>query len=298
MVFQVLPIFTEEQFTGEGALRRTLEIIGLAREIASLHASDVAIVENSDDIDPIIDSGRIALLIALEGSEPVGSSVSMFKTFWQLGVRMASLTWNRRTMMADGVGETDTNGRLSSLGVEAIAEMNQIGMIVDISHLSAPGVTHLAEITTEPFVATHSSCRALSDHARNLTDKQIQAVASSGGFVAINSFGPFVSKTNPTIDSYINHVEHAISIAGPDRVGIGADFIDDIIRQVNPILGRQLLVRPEDLAYTAGLKAPADYANLAPRLVERLGRELAMQIGAGNMLNFFRHHLPNARGPS
>ena len=112
MSFQVLPIFTEDQFVGEGALRRTLEILALAREIADLHAGEVGIVERADDIDTIIDSGRIALLLALEGAEPIGPSVSMFETMWRLGVRMASLTWNRRTLMADGIAETDTFGRL------------------------------------------------------------------------------------------------------------------------------------------------------------------------------------------
>ena len=143
-VFQVLPIFTEEQFIGEGALRRTLEILELGREIAALHSHDVGIVETAADIDEIIGDGRIALLLALEGAEPVGSSLAILETMWRLGVRMASFTWNRRTMLADGVGETDTGGRLTSLGVEALAEMERLGMVVDVSHLSAHGLAHLA----------------------------------------------------------------------------------------------------------------------------------------------------------
>ena len=174
VVFQILPIFTEEQFVGEAALRRTLEIIALAREIAELHRADVAIVEHGSDIDPIIDSGRIALLLALEGAEPIGSSLSMFETMFRLGVRLASLTWNRRTMLADGTAETGTGGRLSSLGLEAIAEMERLQMVLDVSHLSDAGVEHVAEAVAAPFVATHSSCRALCGHARNLTDDQIQ----------------------------------------------------------------------------------------------------------------------------
>lgn len=292
VVFQVLPIFTEEQFIGEGALRRTLEIIGLARDVASEHSTDVGIIESAADIDRIIDSGRIALLIALEGAEPIGSSVSLFETMWRLGVRMASLTWNRRTMMADGVGEQDTNGRLSSLGVEAVTEMERLGMIVDISHLSAPGVDHLAAVATKPFVATHSSSRALCDHPRNLTDDQLRKVAASGGFVAANAFGAFVSKSVPTVDAYIDHLERIADVAGGDRVAIGADFIEDLVQQVDPILGRKLLVRPEDLTYIDDLKAPAHYANLSARMLERLGPDQAKRAAGENMLNFFRTNLP------
>ncbi len=292
VVFQVLPIFTEEQFVGEGALRRTLEIIALAREIAAVHRSDVAIAQKAADIDPIIDSGRIALLIAIEGAEPVGSSISMFETLHRLGVRMASLTWNRRTMLADGTAESGTGGRLSTLGVEAVAEMERLGMVVDISHLSAAGVEHLAGIATRPFVASHSSCRTLCDHPRNLTDSQIRLVAGSGGFAAVNAFGAFVSDTVPTIDGFIDHIEHAAAVAGEDRAAIGADFIDDLIRTVDPILGRQLLVDPAELSFIEDLKTPSDYANLSSRLVDRFGPDRSVRFASANMLDFFRANLP------
>lgn len=291
VVFQVLPIFTEEQFVGEASLRRTLEIIALAREIAGTHRADVAIAERAADLDPIIDSGRIALLIAIEGAEPVGSSVSMFATLHRLGVRMASLTWNRRTMLADGIAESGTGGRLSSLGVDAVAEMERLGIVVDISHLSAAGVDHLAEISTRPFVASHSSCRALCDHPRNLTDSQIRLVASSGGFVAVNAFGAFVSDTAPTIDGLVDHIAHAAAVAGEDRVAIGADFIHDLIVTVDPILSRQLLVDPTELSFIDDLRAPSDYPNLANCLIERFGTDRAAGFAGANMLDWFRANL-------
>ena len=293
VVFQVLPIFTEEQFIGEGALRRTLEILELSREIAELHHRDVGIVETAGDIDAIVGDGRIALLLALEGAEPVGSSLAMLETMWRLGVRLASLTWNRRTMLADGVGETDTGGRLTSLGVEAVAEMERLGMVVDVSHLSAHGLAHLAEVATEPFVASHSSCRALCDHPRNLTDDELRLVADAGGFIAMNATGRFVTASGiPAIEQYVDHVEHAVAVVGEEAVAIGADFIADLLEQVDPILGRQLLLRPEDLVHVEGLKASADFALLAQRLVDRFGPERAARIAGANVLGFFRARLP------
>jgi membrane dipeptidase len=290
--FQVLPIFTEEQFIGEGSLRRTLELIDMAREIASLHSTDVGIVESAGDIDAVINSGRIALLVALEGAEPIGSSLSMFETMWRLGVRMASLTWNRRTMMADGVGEQDTGGGLTSLGVESIHEMERLGMILDVSHLSVAGLVHVDQVATRPYVATHSSCRLLCEHPRNLSDDQIAMIARSGGFVGINAFGPFIDALEPTIERYVDHVEHALGLAGSSSVCVGADFIEDLVRLVDPILGK-VLVRPEDLVPTLGLSRPVHYPNLTTTLVERLGREQAERVASRNMLDFFRRALPH-----
>ena len=288
VVFQVLPIFTEEQFVGEAALRRTLEIIALAREIADAHRADVAIVEHGSDIDSVIDSGRIALLLALEGAEPIGSSLSMFETMFRLGVRLASLTWNRRTMLADGTAEAGTGGRLSSLGMEAIAEMDRLQIVLDVSHLSDAGVRHVTEMSAAPFVATHSSCRALCRHPRNLTDEQIRSVTASGGFVGINAFGPFISESAPTLDGFVDHIEHAASIAGDRHVAIGADFIDDLVRTVDPILGRQLLVDPDEISLIDALKAPADFARLSSQLVERFGVQRARAFASANMVDFFR----------
>ncbi|MBT6374471.1 MAG: thermostable dipeptidase [Gemmatimonadales bacterium] len=292
VIFQVLPIFTEEQFVGEGALRRSLEMIDVARDIASMHSAEVGLVEDAGDIDSVIDSGRIALLVALEGAEPIGSSPSMFETMWRLGVRMASLTWNRRTMMADGVGESDTGGGLTSLGIDSIAEMERLGMILDVSHLSAAGLASVDRVAKRPYVATHSSCRLLCDHPRNLSDDQISMTAQSGGFIGINSFGPFIDTVAPTIERYVDHVEHAMELAGSEKVCIGADFIEDLVRFVDPILGK-VLVRPEDLAPTVGLSRPSHYPNLTTALVERLGPEQAERVSSRNMLDFFRRALPD-----
>lgn len=298
VTLQVLPIFTEEQFVGEGALRRTLELIELAYSIADRHPSDVVLVRNSADLADATTSGRIALILALEGAEPVGSSLSLIDTFWRLGVRMASLTWNRRTMMADGIAETDTGGRLSSLGVEAISEMRRLGMVVDISHLSAPGVDHLASLGAGAIVASHSSCRSNCNHPRNLTDHQISVVVESGGFVAMNAFAPFIRKGAPaSIDDYLDHVAHAATFtnhSGQPVVALGADFIIDLARLVDPILSRQLLVRLDDIHSIDGFARPADYQRVTDRLEERFGIDTAQRVASKTVLDFFEQHLPAA----
>ena len=291
VVLQVLPLFTEEQFVGAGALARALEIVETARWIADRHAADVAIVETAADLRAVVDSGRIALVLALEGAEPIGSSLALVETFWRLGIRIASLTWNRRTMMADGIGETDTLGRLTRLGVEAVALMEQLGMVVDVSHLSAPGFAQLAAVATRPFLASHSSCRALCGHPRNLDDDQLRAVAAADGWVGINAFGPFIDCDAPSVGRYLDHVAHAAAVAGPDRVGLGTDLIDDLVRLVDPILGGAL-VSFDDLELIDDLRRPADLAALATALVERFGAHVGEAVASGNLVDFLLRALP------
>jgi membrane dipeptidase len=285
VVLQVLPVFTEEQFVGEGALRRALLMVEEARHLAELHADDVQIVQTGAEIREVIDSGRIALLLAIEGAEPIGHSLELVDVMWRMGVRMSSLSWNRRTMMADGIAERDTGGRLTQLGVDAVRRMEEIGVVIDVSHLSEAGFFHLAEVATRPFIASHSSCRALSGHPRNLSDDQLRVMADTGSFVAVNAFGPFLTDGKPTIERYVDHLEHAMSIVGPGHVGLGTDFIDDVAAVVDPVF-TGLLVNHEEIPTTAGLQRPADFPGLAAAAEKRLGAETAAKVLATNLIDF------------
>ena len=233
VILQVLPVYIEDEFVGGDALRRAMVVLETARWMAELHSSDVAIAESGAEIRSVIDSGRIALVLALEGGEPFGSNLGLIDGFGRLGVRIASLTWNRRTMMADGVGERATGGGLTTLGRCAIAEMERCGIIVDVSHLADAGIRDVLSIASKPVMATHSSCRSLCGHPRNLTDAQVVQLAATGGVVCLNAFGAFLGD-DPSIPRFVDHIEHVVSLVGVDRVGLGADFIDDLLRIVNP----------------------------------------------------------------
>ncbi len=290
VVLQVLPIYTEEQHVGEGALRRALLVIETARWLAELHRDEVAIVETASGLRETIASGRIALVLAFEGLEPMGADLAVLDAFVRLGVRIASMTWNRRTQLADGAGENDTGGRLTRLGVAAIAHMERAGMVLDVSHLSDPGLWHVAEIARRPFIASHSSCRALVDHPRNLPDDGLRAVADSGGFVGINAFGGFLAPRDATLDDYVRHVRHAVDMVGADHVSLGLDFVEDLFRVMDPVLGGVLL--PVDLPTVPGLQRPADLGGLGPRLVEALGADDARKVAAGTMIDRLAELLP------
>ena len=290
VVLQVLPVYVEEQFIGEGALRRSMILFENAWQIAEQHKNDVALCLSSGDITKAHKDGKIALLLAVEGAEAAGSSLEFFSLFYKMGVRLLSLTWNRRTMFADGVGESDAGGKLTALGIEAIAEMEKIGIILDVSHISENGFWHVSEIAQKPFIASHSSMHALQSHPRNLRDKQVLQIANKGGLIALNAFGAFLSD-NPKIDSMIDHVEHAVKLVGSDRVGFGFDFMKDLMEQVDPILGKAL-VDVSKWPFVPGLDRPKDLASFGERLQERIGEDLANKIAWQSMTNTFERLLP------
>lgn len=286
VALQILPVYTEEEYVGGDALRIAMVVLETARWMADLHSADVAIVERGEEIQPVIDSGRIALVLALEGGEPFGANLGLVDGLARLGVRIASLTWNRRTMLADGIGERETGGGLTSLGREAIHEMERLGIVVDVSHLADAGVTDLLAMATRPVMATHSSCRALHPHPRNLADSQIGAIAATGGIVCLNAFGGFLAE--PTVDSFLDHIEHAVNLIGSDAVGIGADFIADLLRIVDPILTGALL---DSIPIVPNLSSAADLTSLAERVAQRWEDGRAQKVMGDNLIRFLEANL-------
>lgn len=282
VVLQVLPVYIEEEFVSAGALRRALVILETARWIADVHHADVAIAEDGGQIEEIIASGRIALLPALEGGEPFGADLGLIDGFARLGVRMVSLTWNRRTMLADGVGVRATGGGLTPLGREAVSELERCGIVVDVSHLADPGLRDVLEVSRKPVIASHSSCRALHPHPRNLTDAQLKGIAGTGGMVCINAFGGFLSDT-PSLDDYAAHIAHAVSLIGHRAVGIGADFIDDVLHVIDPILGGALA---DEFPIVENLQSPADFPAIAAAVTDQIGPDSARQVLSGNLIRF------------
>ena len=172
---QVLPVFIDDVYRPEGALRRTLRMIEAAHRLAEGNADAVGLCLDGDDIDRVIGEGRIALVLALEGMPGIADDVELLETVHRLGIRIGAVAHFGRSAFADGSGEDAAGSRLTRTGIRALAEMERVGMIFDISHLGASGVDHVLEIATRPVMATHSSARALFDHHRNLTDAQVIA---------------------------------------------------------------------------------------------------------------------------
>jgi membrane dipeptidase len=164
-------------------------------------------------------------MLSLEGAEPLRGDLDLLELFFRLGVRAMGLTWNGRNALADGVGESIAGGGLTSIGRLAIAKMNDLGMLVDVSHLSEAGFWDVVSTCRGPFIASHSNAKALCPHGRNLCDDQLRAVAAAGGVVGLNFYPPFlVSDGEAGITDVLRHADHMLSVMGRGHVGLGSDY--------------------------------------------------------------------------
>ena len=220
---QVFAIYTGWRPNPPDALLRALQLI-MAFERECDENEDLVKAESYGDIMRAVEGGRIAGLLSLEGAEPLMGDPEMIRVFHRLGVRMISLTWNWRNPFADGVAASRAESRLTDLGLEAIGEMERLGIILDVSHLSDSCFWDVAEVAGRPFIASHSNCRALCNHPRNLTDDMIRAIADHGGVVGINFAPDFIHKEKATLSRVVDHIDHVVEVAGIDHVGLGSDF--------------------------------------------------------------------------
>jgi membrane dipeptidase len=285
---QVLPIYVSPA-AAESSLRVTLlQLEALEREAAQ--TPEVALCRTGAEIDAALAEGRIALLLALEGTQGIGADVELFSVFHRLGVRMTSFTHWSRALLAEGSADEDTNSRLPAAGVRAVGELERLGILLDVSHLAAASVDHVLELATQTVVASHSCCRALRDHHRNLSDEHLRAIAATGGVIGMNVLPTFVHETEPTIDCVVDHLEHIAEVAGIDHVGLGPDFLRPYIDAVFPQYDRFIDLEDIDMkAVVPGLARERDLPNLTERMLERGWAEANVRKALGeNWLRVFR----------
>jgi membrane dipeptidase len=251
-------------YKGSEAIRRTLDLRDAMQRLFDTHPELIALALNSADVQRITRSGRIAAILTVEGGHQIDDDLAVLRMYYRLGIRSMTLTHFRNTDWADSSTDTPAHNGLTSFGKEVVKEMNRLGMIVDVSHVSDKTFFDVLGVSTKPVIASHSSCRAISDVPRNMTDEMLQALAKNGGVVGINFGEGFLNpkdaeqlkadisnvageptligkalddyaademhrdmKARPTfgtVDDAAEHVDHAVKVAGIDHVGIGSDF--------------------------------------------------------------------------
>ena len=194
----------------------------LKREIAE-HPDDILIALTTSDIDTAKRDGRLAAVLAVENSIALERSLYALEALYELGVRTLTITHSARNEAADGC-EVAGGGGLTGFGRQVVARMNELGMLVDVSHLNDQSFWDVLDASTKPVIASHSCCRSLCDNPRNLTDEQLKALGAAAGVVAITYVPFFVDTSAPSIDRLIDHILHAIDLAGGTAVGLGSDF--------------------------------------------------------------------------
>jgi membrane dipeptidase len=290
----VAPIWISSLFVPEGALRRAVQVVdGLLAEIEACK-EQVTLVTSFAEIEQAKTQGKVAVLLAFEGAEPLGHDLAALRLFHAVGLRMLSLVWSRRNAFGDGAWENDSRGGLTRLGRQAIKELERLKIVVDVSHASDRTAADILEVATRPLVASHSNARALRSHPRNLPDELLRGIAEKDGVIGVTAVPSFISDQPATVERWVDHLEHVIGVAGIDHVGIGADFI----QHVNE-LGATLEVAGwgpdwgEKLPPFEGMLSPEDLPALTAELCRRGCAEGDIRrIYHENYLRVFKAVLP------
>ncbi len=265
-------IYISGKIHGPEAVQKALDQIDAVRETVRKHPNDLVLATTAEEIRAAHSQNKIAALIGVEGGHMMGNDLSVLRTFAALGVRYMTLTHMLNTEWADSANDKPAHNGLTPFGKDVVREMNRLGVIVDVSHISDKTFYDVLATSKAPVFASHSSCRALCNAARNMTDDMIRDLAKHGGVIQINYHVGFLSQeyqdfelAHPEIHDALNaevekrcgkdeacvdlvgqevvrdfmregklpkvdwtkivdHIDHAVKVAGIDHVGLGSDF--------------------------------------------------------------------------
>jgi membrane dipeptidase len=261
---QFWSVYIPSEVTGDTAIRDTIEQIDIVKRMVKAYPKDVALAGTADDIVRIHKTGRVASLIGIEGGHQIGGSLAALRQFYDLGARYMTLTHFKNNEFADSATDDPKYHGITDFGRAVIHEMNRLGMLVDLSHVSDDTMRAALRVSKAPVIFSHSSARALDDHNRNVPDDILKLTAANGGVVMVNFYPAYVSDAfrkwnaeeaaeearlksldngrlgpreaelkawkaaNPpprvTVAEVADHVDHVAKIAGYDHVGIGGDL--------------------------------------------------------------------------
>lgn len=214
-------------------LESCLSYIDLLYNEVERNKDSIGIVYTYEDILRNIEKNKMSALLSIEEGGVCKGNLSLLRNFHRLGVRMMTLTWNYENELAypNGYFYDEENNRkgLKEKGFEFINEMEKLGIIIDVSHLSDDGIYDVYNNTKKPFIASHSNARSLCSHQRNLTDDMIRKIGERGGLIGVNFYSSFLNNNYKSsdiskIEDIINHMKYISNIGGIECVGIGSDF--------------------------------------------------------------------------
>ena len=206
----------------ETSTEKTLEYLAKIRKYIFSHSDKYILAKTKEDILRAKKENKIALRLMFQGTGPIGKNLDLLEIFYTLGITSLLLAYNIRTPLGDGVIEENDSG-LSHLGKKFVSEMNRLGIIINGSHAGFKTSMDALNLTTKPFVFSHSGIYKIAPHVRNVHDEQIKAVAKSGGVIGINGLGLLLGDTNASIEKYVDHIDYITRLVGAQYVGIGLD---------------------------------------------------------------------------
>ncbi|HAZ32021.1 MAG TPA: dipeptidase, partial [Dehalococcoidia bacterium] len=247
------------------------------------------------DIEQAKEEGRRAVILNFQNTTHMGTDLDKLGFFYDLGVRIIQLTYNMRNFVGDGCTERTDCG-LSNFGIQVVKRMNELGILVDLSHCGHKTTMDAIEISIRPVAFTHAFCRKLRQHDRGKTDEELKALAEKGGYCGIVVVPFFLAKESPSLDHFLDHLEHAIELMGIDKVGVGTDwgvvYPEPLRARLNEEVKRIGFREEHNVdwgAVTEGFNDWRDWPNITYGLVSRgYSDEEIKGILGGNFLNIFR----------
>lgn len=256
----------------------------------------VAVATSADDVSACIERGTFAIVPAIEGAMPFEGDLGLVEDLYERGVRVVGLTWNSRNAFA--VGLDSGEGGLTELGAQAVALMNDLGVVIDLSHASPTTFWDVVGLTRAPVFASHANAKAVHDHPRNLDDDQLAAIGSSGGAVGLVFCPTFIAPQPVTLEHALRHLEHFRRTVGDDAIVIGADFcdyaIEDMLADVQAHGGT--LYDESSLHYPPGMDTVRSMQNVISALPDRgFDGEGVERVATANFLRILRNSQALAR---
>ena len=287
-------LYVEDEYLPANALRVALDQIALLK--AELETTPrLVLCKTFAEIQQAEAEGRIALLLTMEGAEPLGDDPNLLRIFHELGLRSISLTHARENAAAAGgifaASGSPVHG-LTSFGRDLVRECERLGILLDLAHINPAGFEEIYSLTTKPLIVSHTNARYFYDIERNISDEQIKMIGARGGVIGINAILVSATKEEATLDRYVDHMEHVASLIGIDGVGIGFDFCEFLWRQMPSEKREELEAKLTTPHFLPELGNHAQARNVTRKLIERgFNDEQIEKILRGNWLRILRQLL-------
>lgn len=222
---QVFALFIESIYKPNGALKRALQMISAFFDEVEAADGLVEHITTTSQLEKVLlDPKAFGAILSIEGGEALEGDIRVLDCLYRLGVRSIGLTWNQRNQIADGVGERDTKGGLTRFGKEVVKRMNELGMLIDLAHISENGFWDVINLSSKPVIVSHANSQSVFMHPRNLSNQQILALKETKGLMGITYAPEYVSE-KPSLDALIKHIDHVCQLTGcADLVCLGSDF--------------------------------------------------------------------------
>ena len=252
---------------------------------------------SAKDILQAKEDGKVGVVLGWQNASPIESDLDRLALFYELGVRIIQVTYNERNLLGNGCFERIDEG-LSNFGIDAVKEMNELGILIDLSHVGDRTTLETVALSEQPVAFTHANARAFFDHPRNKTDEALDLLAQRGGVIGANAFPAHLSTGfESTLQDYVDSIDYLVERLNVDHVGIGTDFCQDqpkaffdwIFSQQGTKPKERVVPYPDPHAHPVDLETPDKFSNIARELFDRgYEAEDVTKILGGNWLRLFQ----------